>query len=288
MARDGAGSVRNAQYRIAEQCPFRAYAQLRLGGEPMDLAQPGIAADIRGILLHRALEALWERLQGSTALIALSKEDCNVLITACVDKAAASLWGAASETPAQAREQRRARRLIGVLCRLERERAPFNVVSRELRANLLLGGAMLRVQIDRLDALTDGSQVILDYKSGRRTQADWYGERPSHVQLLAYLAVIGDPVRAIATVNVTAREVRFDGLAASSGLLPKVPAVSRRMALMLPTPGQCAAASGWRAWSSSRASFWQGTPPWIQSLTRATTAISMRCAASLTLGGLCR
>ena len=65
---------------LQNECPFRAYAELRLGGEPMDLAQPGIAADIRGILLHRALEALWDRLQGSTALIALSEEDCE-----CID-----------------------------------------------------------------------------------------------------------------------------------------------------------------------------------------------------------
>src|SRR5262249_9083977 len=49
-----------------------------------------------------------------------------------------------------------------------------------------------------------------------------YGERPSHPQLLAYLAALGDGVVAMATVNVTAREVRFDGIAHSAQLLPKV------------------------------------------------------------------
>jgi ATP-dependent helicase/nuclease subunit B len=83
----------------------------------------------------------------------------------------------------------------------------------------------LRVRIDRVDALEAGGRAILDYKSGRRTPADWYGERPSHPQLLAYLAALGDDVAAMATVNVTAREVRFDGIANTPELLPKVKGV---------------------------------------------------------------
>jgi ATP-dependent helicase/nuclease subunit B len=39
------------------------------------------------------------------------------------------------------------------------------------------------------------------------------------------MAALGDDVVAMATVNVTAREVRFDGIANSSGLLPKVKGV---------------------------------------------------------------
>ena len=81
------------------------------------------------------------------------------------------------------------------------------------------------MRIDRVDALETGGRAILDYKSGRRGTADWYGERPSHPQLLAYLAALGDDVVAMATVNVTAREVRFDGIANTPELLPKVKGV---------------------------------------------------------------
>ena len=88
-----------------------------------------------------------------------------------------------------------------------------------------LPGAHLRVRIDRVDALETGGRAILDYKSGQRATADWYGERPSHPQLLAYLAALCDDVVAMATVNVTAREVRFDGIASSPEVLPKVKGV---------------------------------------------------------------
>jgi hypothetical protein len=43
--------------------------------------------------------------------------------------------------------------------------------------------------------------------------------------LLAYLAALGEDVVAMATVNVTAREVRFDGIASSAELLPKLKGV---------------------------------------------------------------
>jgi ATP-dependent helicase/nuclease subunit B len=108
---------------------------------------------------------------------------------------------------------------------LERSRDPFRVEDTEFEKTLSLPGAQMKVRIDRLDVLGSGGRAILDYKSGRRTTADWYGERPSHPQLLAYLAAIGQNVVAMATVNVTAREVRFDGIASSSQLLPKVKGV---------------------------------------------------------------
>jgi ATP-dependent helicase/nuclease subunit B len=95
----------------------------------------------------------------------------------------------------------------------------------EYASRVRLAGQELRLRIDRLDALASGGVAILDYKSGRRVSADWYGDRPSHPQLLAYLAAVGDDVVALANVIVTAKEVRFDGIATSEKLIPKVAGV---------------------------------------------------------------
>jgi RecB family exonuclease len=232
---------------LQNQCPFRAYAELRLGSTPLDAPEPGIAADLRGQLLHAALQKLWERLRDSRGLAALSNAALNAIVHRCVEEAAndilrgsaasnrtrptksndaqGDLFGNPHYSPALSRECRRAERLIGALCSLERERAPFRVESTELESLFHLSNAQLRIRIDRVDALESGGRAILDYKSGRRTPADWYGERPSHPQLLAYLAALGEDVVAMATVNVTAREVRFDGIASSSELLPKLKGV---------------------------------------------------------------
>lgn len=213
---------------LQNQCPFRAYAELRLGSQELGVPEPGIAPDARGQLLHAALQQLWDRLGDSRALLALSAPAFEELIGTCLEEAAAKLAAAGEDSiprPALARECRRTARLIHKLLDIERGRAPFRVQHTEYASRLRLAGQELRLRIDRLDALESGGLAILDYKSGRRVSADWYGDRPSHPQLLAYLAAVGEGVVAMATVNVTAREVRFDGIAASENLLPKVAGV---------------------------------------------------------------
>lgn len=235
--RDDVGVAWNAQQplpsgtrslELQNQCPFRAYAELRLGSQELGVPEPGIAPDARGQLLHAALQRLWERLGDSRALLALAPQALEELIGACLTEAAANLAAAGEDTiprPALARECRRTARLIRKLLDLERGRPPFRVQHTEYASRLRVAGQELRLRIDRLDALASGGLAILDYKSGRRISGDWYGDRPSHPQLLAYLAAVGDEVVAMATVNVTAREVRFDGIAASAELLPKVASV---------------------------------------------------------------
>ncbi|MFL6601154.1 MAG: PD-(D/E)XK nuclease family protein [Steroidobacteraceae bacterium] len=209
-------------------CAFRAYSELRLGSSELGVPEPGVAADERGKLLHAALQVLWRELRDSDTLARYTESTLETLIEKSVAEAADTVLGrvtSGDRSPLFARECRRTVRLIKTLCLLELSRDPFRVQDTEFEQTLTISGAQMKVRIDRLDVLEGGGRAILDYKSGRRTTADWYGERPSHPQLLAYLAAIGEGVVAMATVNVTAREVRFDGIANSSQLLPKVKGV---------------------------------------------------------------
>jgi ATP-dependent helicase/nuclease subunit B len=213
---------------LQNRCPFRAYAELRLGGDDLAIPEPGVPADVRGMLLHAALEVFWRMLGNSRALLDTSPERLTALIADSVEQAAHIAFGAAHErhAPAQSRELARTARLIRALCEVEKQRAHFTVKATELDQMVRLGAAQLRMRIDRVDQLEAGGLAILDYKSGKRVPGGWDRDRPTHPQLLAYLAAIGEDARAVATVNITATEVRFDGVAASGGLLPKVRAVS--------------------------------------------------------------
>ena len=208
---------------LQNTCPFRAYAELRLGSVQLDAPEPGVAADLRGKLLHAALQKVWMRWRDSATMTALTQTELGAQIAEALEAAARETAGTdAMRSRSMARELRRTARLIGALCDLERERAPFQVRDTERAAALSVAGGNLNLRIDRVDRLEGGGLAILDYKSGQRTSADWYGERPSHPQLLAYLAALGDEVVAMATVNVTAREVRFDGVASIPGILPRI------------------------------------------------------------------
>jgi probable DNA repair protein len=225
---------------LQSACAFRAYAELRLGATPPEHAEPGVPMDQRGLLLHAALQILWVRLRDSRALGALESQVLDALIAECVAQAAQALQVEVRGrrrrahrapdgqfdlftvlSPALARECRRAQTLIRRLCELERTRAPFTVEATEHMAELDLGGGRVRMRLDRVDAIA-GGRAVLDYKSGKPGSPDWYGERPTHPQLLAYLAALGSDVVALATVNLTAREVRFSGVAAAAELLPKL------------------------------------------------------------------
>jgi probable DNA repair protein len=239
---------------LQNACAFRAYAELRLGATPPQQAEPGVAMDQRGLLLHAALQLLWQRLRSSQALSALEERELAVAITECVRQAANALQvemrgrrrpRRTTEgqldlfsvlSPALERECRRAQELIGRLCALERTRTPFTVEATEYLTELALGGGRVRMRLDRVDRVASG-RAVLDYKSGRPGSPDWYGERPSHPQLLAYLTALGSDVVALATVNLTAREVRFKGVAAAGDLLPGVKAL----------PGEAGAAGSWSA-----------------------------------------
>jgi probable DNA repair protein len=228
---------------LQNSCAFRAYAELRLGATASEPGEPGVPMDQRGLLLHGALQLLWDRLHDSAALGALDAPALDALITQCVTQAAQTLQVEVRGrrrrphrtpdgqfdlfsvlSPALERECRRARTLIRRLCELELTRAPFTVEATEHVTELALGGGRVRMRLDRVDAV-DGGRAVLDYKSGRPATPDWFGERPTHPQLLAYLAALGRDVLALATVNLTAREVRFTGVAAAGGLLPKVRAL---------------------------------------------------------------
>ena len=225
---------------LQNACAFRAYAELRLGAAPPEHAEPGVPVDQRGLLLHAALQLLWERLRDSQALGALDEPALGALIAECVAQAVqllqAQLRGRRPRargiadgqfelftglSAALTRECQRAQRLIRRLCELERTRTPFAVEATEHVTELALGGGRLRMRLDRVDRVT-GGRAVLDYKSGRAGKADWFGERPTHPQLLGYLAALGSDVVALASVNLTAREVRFTGVAAAADLLPKV------------------------------------------------------------------
>ncbi len=233
---------------LQNACAFRAYTELRLGAAAPEAAEPGIAADQRGTLLHEALQQLWVELKDSATLAALPEPRLKSLIAAAVAQAAQALAAQPRGhrrrrhrvpdgqfdlfrelSPALSRECRRAEALILRLCTLELTREPFTVEATEAMAELSLGGGRVRMRLDRIDRVAEG-RVILDYKSGRPGSPDWFGERPTHPQLLAYLAAIGRDVVALATVNLTAREVRFCGVGASAELLPKVKAAPGALA----------------------------------------------------------
>jgi hypothetical protein len=117
--------------------------------------------------------------------------------------------------------------LLGEWLNLEARRPPFSVETMEAWHRESFGPLTLQTRIDRIDRLADGSQVIIDYKTGLATVGDWLGDRPVEPQLPLYtLDRRGSELAAVAFAKVRRGDCSFVGLGREDGLLPGVASAS--------------------------------------------------------------
>jgi ATP-dependent helicase/nuclease subunit B len=175
------------------QCAFKAFATARLGAQGWENAEPGLTASQRGQLLHAVLHAVWsdtpQGIRTSNALQNLGAD-----LRAFVEGRVRSVLK--DEMPVGAREQMPARyleleeqrltRLVTEWLEYERARLPFEVEATEVDSAASPAGLTLKLRLDRVDRLNDGSLLVIDYKSGNVSPRSWELPRPDDVQLPLY------------------------------------------------------------------------------------------------------
>jgi ATP-dependent helicase/nuclease subunit B len=105
---------------------------------------------------------------------------------------------------------------------LEKQRSDFTVSAIEQSFELTLGQLTLRLQVDRIDTVSDGSQIIIDYKTGTPSPTSWFGDRPDEPQLPLYALQNPLEVRGLAFGQIRAQSLKFNGITAEAGQLPGV------------------------------------------------------------------
>jgi probable DNA repair protein len=207
-------------------CPAWAFYRYRLGARALAEVAEGLDAADRGTLLHKAMERFWHG-RDSAALGAMGGEARRLAVAEAV-VAALAAFNDARELPLSPRfaglERERLQRLLSNWLELELTRPlPFSVLACEQSVEADIEGLKVDVRVDRIDALADGRQVILDYKSGRNLKlADWQGERIVEPQLPAYATIATAPVAGVAFAKVRDDGCAFVGIGAEAGLLPGV------------------------------------------------------------------
>lgn len=220
------GGTSLLQYQAA--CPFRAFAQLRLGARAPEEPEPGLDAATRGQLVHEALRFLWESIQSHERLCALTEGEQEVAIQAAIAKAVERAAHERAQTLSGRFREIETQRLATLLrqwLEIEKQRAPFRLQMAEKETTIKLGGLVLGGRIDRIDTLEDGRAAIMDYKTGQPKPKDWEGERPDEPQLPAYAIGRDPPLPVAALLFAQLRPGKgfgFKGLAAHDGVAPKV------------------------------------------------------------------
>jgi ATP-dependent helicase/nuclease subunit B len=201
-------------------CPFRAFANSRLHAHAIPTPQYGLDHQQRGQLVHASLMNVWQKLQNHAQLQSLTENELNEIVNNAVSAALQQLTKKHPYTLAAhyyKLESQRLQQLLQEWLNLEKQRAPFQVLAHEQAQEVLLAGLAMRLRLDRIDELADGSQVIIDYKTGQDISVnDWFDQRPKEPQLPLYVIINSDKVRGLLFAQVRAGKMQFKGITEST------------------------------------------------------------------------
>lgn len=216
-AAQGGSTVLTSQ----SQCPFKAFATARLGAQGWDAAQAGLSAAQRGQLLHEVLHSVWSLppagIRTHAQLVEIA--DLRAFVGEHVQLVLAR------KLPPGAREQmpqryleiegQRLTDLVTEWLQFERTRIPFEVAATEFAKETVIAGLSLRLRLDRIDRLADGTFLVLDYKTGDVSTKLWDLPRPEDVQLPLYAGFALDreqqPLGGLVFARIRAGEHAFAG-----------------------------------------------------------------------------
>jgi len=184
----GGASVLTAQ----SQCPFKAFATTRLDAQGWEPAEACLTASQRGQLLHAVLRAVWtgppECIRCLADLQSLTNR--KAFVASHVRRVfAQQLRPHLRELMPQRYldlEELRLTNLVSEWLEYEATRIEFEVADTEVKRAIHIEGLTLDLRLDRIDTLNDGTQLVIDYKSGKASPNSWDLPRPDDVQLPLY------------------------------------------------------------------------------------------------------
>jgi ATP-dependent helicase/nuclease subunit B len=197
--------------------PFASFAYGRLQVSDIAGVETGLSAAQRGSLIHTALQALFAEKPSQAVIGEWSRTDRRGRISASVD---AAIGNYARQADAVLRrvlalERDRLCALLEDLVDAELKRLPFTIQSVEHEIDYEYAGVRLELRIDRIDRLSDDTQLIVDYKTGQQKRLLNRSGDPLDFQLVVYSSAIDHDVGGLLLINVDSRSIHYSGASAS-------------------------------------------------------------------------
>jgi ATP-dependent helicase/nuclease subunit B len=215
VPQDQLSSLKHGSHILSSQaqCAFQAFASHRLNAREYPGIETTLTAWMRGNILHEVLEQFWQGTQNHAALCELNDADLSARVKPLSEQSVQAWqkrYPLFFEAPVAAVEAARLTELVTRWLELEKTRDAFSVVSIEAKVLGEVGGIPLYLRLDRVDALEDGTKLVIDYKTGRIQETALLQEPLRDVQLPLY-AHLTDAA-GVAYAIIRADDVSFRGL----------------------------------------------------------------------------
>jgi probable DNA repair protein len=188
------GKIRGGSVVLTSQsqCGFKSFATARLGAQRWEPAEFGLSASQRGLLLHSVLHAVWsgppDGLRSLHDLLALPNLNAfveNHVRTVMREKLPDGIADRMPR-PYLELEATRLQHLVTLWLAFEATRLPFTIAETESARTIHIADLEFELRLDRIDRLSDGSLLVIDYKTGDVSPKAWELPRPDDVQLPVY------------------------------------------------------------------------------------------------------
>ena len=186
------------------ECPFRAYAQQRLGlrqeREPSEFPD----ALERGLTLHGVMQHLAEGCESGAEFMELNDGQ--------IYQACAAVLRKRAPLPEQFFDNECARltNLIRRWLDIESQRQPFTIDAVEREFQLELAGLTFALRVDRIDKVNNQA-VVLDYKSSSKSASGATKSPPTDLQLPIY-SLLDEQIASVAYACIGDKEVKAVGI----------------------------------------------------------------------------
>ncbi len=204
-------------------CPFQAFARYRLGADDPREPVSGLDPRERGVLIHSALESFWDAVRDQARLLALGDEELQAVLSRAADTAFNALQAGRAMLFTRrfsVIEKDRVQAILLEWLEQERARPAFQVIGNEELRLVLINKLQFRIVVDRIDALSNGKILVVDYKTGEHAVRDWLGSRPAEPQVPVYSLVEAQELSGVYFGLVRKGGCRYIGIGEDENCIP--------------------------------------------------------------------
>ena len=210
--------------QLQSNCPFQAFAKLRLKVHSPITLHDGINPAMRGQILHKILELFWKKNHSQQTLCQMSQEKIKEKIKKLSDQVIKNSYPSHIYPHLSTLleiEKKRVIPLITAWLNYEKNRPKFTVIACEYKQKISINNLTITVKIDRIDQQPNGQELIIDYKTGSSNPNQWFQDPLQSVQLPVYSAFSSKKTQGIAFAEIRAQAIRFKGVCNNEAVVHK-------------------------------------------------------------------